>query len=745
LFSLRSTMTTFLALRRIATFKYFSSAAGIFTFAVGCLVLAGWLLDIAALKSIFPNWVPMKPNSAFCFVLAGAALWLLQKNTLSCWQYRIGQILSAVVFGIGLCTLTQYLFDWNFGIDQLLFQAATTTPGTTSLGRISYISALNFISIGFALLLLDKKNLRDWQPSEALALVVIFLSIIGLLDALMIPQISYTGISLCSTLTFILCALGIIASHPQWGMAAIITSPGLGGSVSRRLLPAALLVPILVSWLAWEGSRFDLYSAWFAIVLSSMATIIMLVVLIFYTVHFLKKGEETLRASEARYRSLFESNPQPMWVFDLETLGFMAVNSAAVLHYGYTEEEFLAMTIKEIRPPEDIDSPTAYTAKLSPHGQRRGFLRHCKKDKTIIEVEISSHELDFMERSACLVLAQDITERKQAEAQRERFFTMSLDILGVFGTDGKFKRMNPAFAEALGFAEDEIIGKPFIEWVHPEDVAATLAVFETLSEGNPIINFENRYRSKDNTWKWLEWKAVTVLEEGLIYAAARDVTQRRQSEQELQQSNDKLELRVGERTSQLAQVNESLRIEATERQMAMSGLREAAEAFHGTQKMLQLVMNHIPQAIFWKDRNSVYLGVNHSLAEDAGFDSPDALIGKSDFDMPWAEYAANYQTDDKQVMETGLSKLNIEEPLVDSNGKAVWVRTNKVPLHDSENNVVGVLCSYEDITELKQTEVALVEAKREAEAANLAKSEFLSRMSHELRTPLNAILGSGPV
>ena len=133
-----------------------------------------------------------------------------------------------------------------------------------------------------------------------------------------------------------------------------------------------------------------------------------------------KLAEEALRDSEGRYRLLFESNPFPMWVCDLETLSFLAVNEAAVRHYGYSSEEFLTMTIKDIRPLEDVPVLLDSLARHSVGLNQSGEWRHQKKDGTIINVEITSYQLTFAGRLAALVLANDITERKQAEEALHR-------------------------------------------------------------------------------------------------------------------------------------------------------------------------------------------------------------------------------------------------------------------------------------------------------------------------------------
>jgi PAS domain S-box-containing protein len=129
---------------------------------------------------------------------------------------------------------------------------------------------------------------------------------------------------------------------------------------------------------------------------------------------------EALQNSEKHYRMLFEANPHPMWVYDIESLQFLAVNEAAILHYGYRLDEFLSMTIKDIRPPEDVPNLLEHIESLGGDDQIVSQWRHRKKDGKIIHVEITSHTIQWLERPARLVLAHDITERLQTESSLEQ-------------------------------------------------------------------------------------------------------------------------------------------------------------------------------------------------------------------------------------------------------------------------------------------------------------------------------------
>jgi PAS domain S-box-containing protein len=138
-------------------------------------------------------------------------------------------------------------------------------------------------------------------------------------------------------------------------------------------------------------------------------------VVVLHDITLQKRAAEALRQSEERYHLLFDSNPHPVWVYDLETLAILDANPSAVQNYGYSREEFLSLTIKDIRPPEDIPSLLESAAKALPGTENAGVWKHRKKDGTSIDVEITSRPLVYDGREARLVVATDVSVRKQAE------------------------------------------------------------------------------------------------------------------------------------------------------------------------------------------------------------------------------------------------------------------------------------------------------------------------------------------
>ncbi|MGA9993735.1 MAG: PAS domain S-box protein [Thiobacillaceae bacterium] len=138
--------------------------------------------------------------------------------------------------------------------------------------------------------------------------------------------------------------------------------------------------------------------------------------------------------------------------------------------------------------------------------------------------------------------------------------------------------------------------------------------------------------------------------------------------------------------------------------MNITKRKQAEKALQESKNLLQLVVENVPSRIFWKDRNLQYLGCNSRFAQDAGHSRPDELTGKTDFEMGWKDQAELYRADDRAVLESGDPKLNIEEPQTAPNGNTIWLRTSKVPLRDKDNQIIGVLGLYQDITHHKHAQ-----------------------------------------
>ncbi len=272
----------------------------------------------------------------------------------------------------------------------------------------------------------------------------------------------------------------------------------------------------------------------------------------------------------------------------------------------------------------------------------------------------------------------------------ERFFTESINMMCVAGIDGYFKRVNAAF-DLLGYDAEELLSRPFLEFVHPDDCESTVAELAELAKGVPAINFENRYRCKDGSYKWLSWN-TTPVHSGLLYAIVLDVTEAKHTEDSLRRVNH----------------------------------------------FLETIIDNIPSMVFIKDAKGLTFELFNRAGEElVGIPRQD-LLGKNDFDLFPAAQAEFFQSKDRETLRGRVPVEVLEEPLETQRGRR-WLHTIKVPILGASGTPEFLLGVSEDITERRLTQDALSQAVDTAKAANRELESFSYSVAHDLRGPLRIL------
>ncbi|MBF0273167.1 MAG: PAS domain S-box protein [Magnetococcales bacterium] len=412
---------------------------------------------------------------------------------------------------------------------------------------------------------------------------------------------------------------------------------------------------------------------------------------------------EIVAISEHRFKQLFQHAPIPL-CFVKQDSGQIEFNDRFQHIFGYSSADLPTLSAWwNLAYPD----PEYRQKVLSTWNRAMADARAKQTDLQPVEFQVASKK--GVQRTVLisgiplgtdfLATFDDVTERRQAEMEREQyfnFFKTASDLMCIADPLGCFQKVNPSFLNLLGYAEAELLSKPFLHFVYSDDQEATQDLMSRQLKVGLSLNFENRFLCKDGSFRWLSWRAIHIKNEGLTYATARDVTDLKHSQQTL--------------------------------------LEALAKA-----KRLTDALDNVPSRIYIKNKEYQYIYANRYTLE-LFHCSAEELVGCDDNRFfPPATVATLREVDDRVLVKGEATQQEIEVAPGTPDWHVYW--EIKHPLFDDDGLIIGLCGVSTDITERKRIEMELLQAKELAEASTQAKGEFLAAMSHEIRTPMNVVLG----
>lgn len=279
----------------------------------------------------------------------------------------------------------------------------------------------------------------------------------------------------------------------------------------------------------------------------------------------------------------------------------------------------------------------------------------------------------------------------RSEERYRSLVAATAQLVWITDDEGNVIEDLPTWREFTGQTEEEIKGQGWINALHPDDRAPTAVIWQHAVRSRSSYATEYRVRRHDGEYSHFMVRGVPILKK-----------------------DGSIREWVGTCTN-------------------ITEWKRAQEELFNSRQMLQLVLDNIPQRVFWKNRSSVYLGCNKPFAQDADYSDPDTVVGKTDYELSHVEaaHAGHERAVDQLVMETGASKLNCEESLNKPDGTESWLMKNKAPLRDQSGEVIGVLGTYEDITIRKQAEAVLKREQNVRLQLEISKCEQIEESLRE--------------
>ena len=548
-------------------FRGGSSVAAIATIVLGGAVLAGWWLDIPILKSVRPQWVTMKANTALGFLLSGIALWTLQTEPLSDANHWIGRTCAAIVAVIGLFSLLEYWGELDLGIDNLIFIEPSDAAATYSPGLMSPVTGLNFLFAGLSLSVLDLTTRKGHRPAQFLIfppLVFSFLALLGYLyGAHPFYHIAgYTAMAVHTSAAFIVLGLGIIWSRPEVGWATLWTTNTIGGAVVRRLIPAIVLVMPLLFWLRWLGERAGFYGTEYGIVLMVLVSMVSLSGVVWWMAGSFnradaehRKNEAALRESEARYRGVVEDTPVLICSY-LPSGEITFANAAYCKYFGKASEELVGSNVRSLIFEADRGIVMRDVTGLSPDSPTRSHEHRVMAPGGEVRWHRWINRVLFDEKGRATLyqaIGADITDRKlnqQALEASESALRDAQHLAGIGNWEWDIPSGRHTWSEEIYriYGRDPALPPAVYpevkQYFTPESWARLAAdVEKALAQGVPYETDAEVVRP-DGSHRWITSRGEAVRDsEGDIismHGTVQDITERKNTELKILERDDLL-------------------------------------------------------------------------------------------------------------------------------------------------------------------------------------------------------------